>query len=662
MLKKISLIQTKYLINSYADTVCWISSQTVVTCKNENSSVNFQTSITSPNLFSGSLSTLTLTDPQIVSNNLSAARGVAFRDLYGTVYYQSFNSSTITTFSSSASSIAQAINSFSAILTNDFFVGADLSLVANVLDTYQGTVTSTLTGLPTVFADVPFLYLGESVSDFSWGRNALYTWSCIVRDYAPTVCSFSDAPFILFPPSSFTTLQSITAITLPPTLDLTSGLYITQEVVGATQYNGVVKFFGLPACYTGSFSGSCSFLSPPLIENIPTASVLNSVTQVAIGNWGACAVSGQSLTCWGAFPTTFPQSSTLWTSFQSVSHVSIYNKGGCVEYVSQSSRQAQCWGSLDSVVSTLYLDPYLPGTGLAPLQMCSPYDQVYNNICYPCAPGFSLETSPTSEFLTCLSCQSISSPLPSARGINDLNCVLCGLGSQSSDTLAECVPCATSFFRTLVNGVSMSSCQECSAGSISSADRQSCVPCPTLSARGLGSLTCSVCPLGTLPVADQSRCLGCPPPQRLLTTTQPPVCAACPIGQHAVDGFCVTCPPPTFRTSEMTDCAPCPPGFFPLLDGTSCTQCPPSTIRKNTSVCSPCPTGLLASTDSTQCINPHPPSLDPILSLGKTLAIGTGLLVICACSLLISLKKLTPNQGTVGIFLGFAIMCGAFLV
>lgn len=624
-------------------------------CSNGNSSLSpLELSTSISNSLTGNK---VLLDPQIVGRD-TFARGVSFRDVEGKVYYQQFNSMEISTFSS----LSVLNNSFSSILTQNYQVSNQGALVAQLLTSSQNVETPVLLGLSPDTSLVPFYFLGSSATDFSWGRNTAYTWSCIVGGGNSAKCYFNDS-FGVFNPSYFTSLVSISEISIAPSLDLTAGLYISSELNGSTQVNGVVKFLGFPFCYNGSFSGSCSFLSPPLIENIPAG--LQSVTEVALGNWGACALQGGSLSCWGYFPSVFPSQNVQWSTYESITHVSMYAGGGCVEYISDGKRMGDCWGPLSlSVNHVIFETPIVNYSVTSPafLSCSSSYDILYNNLCFPCASGFFLQTLSSTQFLTCLPCSSPTT-LPSARGTADTQCVLCGLGSQTSLDGSSCVPCSSNSIRTVLSGgQTQTLCVECSPGFVASSDRQSCEPCGSVLVRKQGDLICSACPPGSLGSSDHSRCLSCPQPQILLTTTSPPICQVCPNGQHAVQGFCAPCLPPTYRSQAMLECSSCPPGFQQSADAQSCESCTPNTIRKDTSLCSSCPPGFSASVDRTECLDNHKFSQDPILSLGKTLAISTGLLVFCLCALLTSLKKITPAQGILGYFLGCLFMGGAFLI
>jgi len=627
--KKINtLIQSNNLLDCFRDTLCYVSNSSII-CTNG----------TQINRYS---STDPVLDPYVVGND--GAIGVGWRDIYGHVYYGNFNTDQVSLFSFTGS-LSETLK------TNNFKISLDTSLVSEILtlDASQNII-QTLSGVGTRIPTPLFGFLGYSSTDFSWGRDVFQnTWSCNVN--SGVKCFFSDTNQN-FPPltaASFTTIQSISEVTYAPVLDKSSGLYITQAMVAGQQINNTVKYLGVPWCYTGSFSGSCSFASIPLIENIP---VLQSVTQVSLGRWGACAVSGGSLTCWGSYNTNFGNS-IIWNTFTSVTRVSMYDSGGCVQYINSGVQLGKCWGPL-----SLSFNQYSFSTQLfsitQPVPLSCPVQNIaFRDICFECNFGETLNS--TTQFLQCLDCTSLSG-FPSARGPNDLGCVNCSLGSTTSEDKSRCVACPLNSFR----GFTMTQCVECGAGSQSAANFQSCVVCPVGTARELGQNSCSTCPLGSIPSNDRTSCISCPQPQ--IFVGNPPVCQQCPIGQNALDGQCVLCQTPNFRSQSMADCTSCPQGTEPSSDFTFCVPCPASTVRKNTSKCYLCPTGTEASEDKTQCVKTAQQSLRFFLSVGKSASILTGLLVLLLCSILRSMHKITHAQSLAGYFMGCLIACGAFLI
>jgi len=697
-IKKINtLINSKNLINSFRDTVCWVNSETTIKCLSTRS-LNYEFSVPASK---GSITNLLkVLDPQIVGNE--SALGVGFRDLYGNVYFGNFITNEVVAFSFS-SQVAQ-FQSLSSFKTDNYFISYDISVIGTILtksftqdaliigdvcnvdgdcaagicvsgycNYYEDQTRSELLtfGIPTRVLYPYYAFLGESASNFSWGRDSFQnTWSCALRikDTGFASCSFNDQQSN-FAPSvavSFTNLQSITELLYPPFLERTSGLYITQEMQGTEVVNGVVKFLGVPYCYNGSASGSCSYASYPYVESISGG--LNSVTQVSLGAWGACAVAGDSLTCWGSYVHLSATSAfLLWNGYKSVTDVSIYNSGACVQYISNGAPIGSCWGPLSIVGNVSFSSQplYYSQTGKAQYSCDSEENLVYENLCYPCSFGQVLETlNGQGGSFPCQDCSSLSGGLPSARGANDMACVPCSLGSTTTINGELCTACPLNSFRGLLSdGVTpMPLCQECRPGFQASANFQSCVQCPTGTARYATSLSCQTCPLGSTPSADQSSCISCPQPQILVGTLPSIICLACPLGQHALEGICALCPTPTFRSESMFDCSPCPEGTQPSENFTSCVACPPNTVRKDTSKCYSCPFGTHPSEDKTTCLPNSKKLLTFFLSPGKTAAISTGLLVLSACAILSSFKKLTMGQSTLGYAMGLLIMTGAFLI
>ena len=658
--KKInSLINSKNLIHSFRDTVCWISSETIVKCTNAARSVDSEFSISS----SGT-ELSKLVDPFLVGNE--SAIGVGFRDLYGTVYYGSFNTEQITEFS--FTSQVSAFQSLSQFKTDNFAISFDISVVGEILQKNNLSSKSTLLGISTRAIAPLFAFLGDSATNISWGRDVFQnTWSCALDVNGTTYASCSVNDPLNFSPlvaQSFTDLVSVTQLKIPPTLDRTSGFYITQETQSGQLVDGVVKFLGVPYCYNGSASGSCSFASIPLVETIPSG--LFSVTQVSLGTWGACAVRGGSLSCWGPH-LIIPSAPSSFQTYRSVTGISVYNSGACVQYISEGQQIGSCWGPL-SITGSISLSSYPEFySQTVPAQYSCPQEEnlVYENLCYACTFGQILDTSiGQAGSFPCVDCASLSGGLPSARGLEDAECVPCILGMTTSQNKASCINCPLNSYRSLQSdGVTpMTQCEECRPGFQASSNFQSCEQCPQGTARYLTSASCAACPPGSTPSADQTMCITCPQPQILVGTLPNIFCAPCPLGQHAFEGTCVNCETPTFRSESMLDCASCPAGFQPFPDFTRCIPCPPFTVRKNTSRCYSCPSGSYASEDQTECLQLEKRKLNEVLSPGKTASICTGLLVVSACAILSSIKKLTPGQSLLGYVMGFLIMAGALLI
>jgi hypothetical protein len=558
----------------------------------------------------------TVVDPYIVGNEI--ATGVAFRNLRGQVYFGEFSSRQLLTLSTFLPS-----GSFSLFTSNDFKFSFDRSVVGQVLESTNNTTQLTLRGASIQFPSPPFGFLGKSSSSFSWGRNITNSWSCIL---SPNSCTFNDSTFTPLVAQSFTTLfpSEITYMNL----DRTAGLYVT---------NGTVKFLGLPYCYTGSFSGSCSFISQPLVENIP---MLNSVTNVSLGAWGACAVSSGSLSCWGSYPSAYPLNND-WSKYKSVSKVSINNSGGCVEYTHENTSWADCWGNLSLSIRSVSMQTSV---------LCDrPSDIIYENLCFPCSYGEIL-SSLSSTFLQCIPCSSTS-----IRGPNSNACISCGEGQTNSSDFSSCTLCPPNSFRS----ESMTRCEECRPGFQGSSNRLECVQCPQGTARVLGALSCSQCLPGTIPTLDQTLCAGCPQPQ-ILSFTSSYTCQMCPLGQNAFQGSCINCLTPNFRSQSMMDCLSCPQGTEPSTDFTFCVPCPDGRVRKDTSRCYLCPSGTLPSLDKTSCL-PILKTTPFFLSPLKTAYIGAGLLVLCATGILVSFNALNSSQSLVGYLLGIMIVSGSLL-
>ena len=644
--------------------MCWISSETIVKCKNSAQSVDAEFSLSS-----GVGLSLTqqskLVDPFIVGNE--SALGVGFRDLYGTVYYGSFNTEQITEFSfTSQVSTFQSLTQFK---TDKFAISFDISVIGEILRKNTLNSNTSLLGISTRAIEPLFAFLGDSASNFSWGRDVFQnTWSCAldVNGTPYASCSINDPlNFTSLVAVSFTNLVSVTQLKIPPTLDRTSGFYITQETQSGQLVDGVVKFLGVPYCYNGSASGSCSFASVPLVETIPSGLV--SVTQISLGAWGACAISGGSLSCWGPYLQFQPGAPLLWQSYKSVTGISVYNSGACVQYISGGQQIGNCWGPL-SITGSISLSSYpeFYSQTVAAQHMCPLQENlVYENLCYGCNFGQTLNSSiGQAGSFPCLDCTSLSGGLPSARGLQDLQCVPCMLGMTTSQNKASCIFCPLNSYRSLQSDgiTSMTQCEECRPGFQASSNFQSCEQCPLGTARYLTSASCAACPPGSTPSGDQSMCITCPQPQILIGTLPNILCAPCPLGQHAFEGMCVNCETPTIRSQSMLDCSSCPPGLQPSSDFTECIPCPPFTIRKNTSRCYSCPSGSYASEDQTECLPLEKRKLNEVLSPGKTASICTGLLVVSACAILSSIKKLTPGQSLLGYVMGFLIMAGALLI
>jgi hypothetical protein len=568
----------------------------------------------------------------MVGNDI--ATGVAFRNVRGQIYFKQFLRDDIDTLSSFLPS-----GSFSFFHSNNYKFGFDQSVVGLVLESSNNTTSDYLRGVPLLLPSPPFPFLGNSCSAFSWGRNVTNSWSCILT---PDSCTFYDSTFSPATSASFTTLYSISQLVYEPTLDKTSGLYITQDIIDGNQVNGLVKYLGVPFCYSGIFDGACSFASIPQVENIP---VLESVTQVSLGAWGACANRGGSLSCWGNYPTAFPDNK-FWENYTSVSWVSMNNSGACVEYTNQNVLLADCWGALSLTIHNVSL------TRNDACDLAS--DVLYENLCFPCAFGEQL-SSLSDSFLQCIPCSSFT-VFPAARGPQDSVCQVCNLGSTSSNNLSSCISCPPNSYRS----ATMLQCLECPPGFQGSLDRLSCEQCSPETARSLGANSCSSCPAGSIPSTDRSSCAGCPQPQILVFSTSYS-CRMCDLGQNAYLGQCVSCTVPNFRSVSMMDCSPCPEGSEPSENFTFCVPCAEGKVRKDTSRCYMCPVGTIASDDRTTCISVLRSQTKFFLSPAKTAYVSSGLFVLCATGILVSLKKLTGTQSIVGYFLGALVLAGALL-
>ena len=586
----------------------------------------------------------------------------------GNIYYGSFNTNEVVLFS--FSSQVTRFQSLSDFKTDNYLISFDISVLGEILFKSQSLREDILLGAPTRVLTPFFAFLGDSASNFSWGRDPYQnTWSCVldINDSTFASCSFNDpSNFSSAVAVSFTNLQSVTQLLYPPTLDRTCGLYITQEMQGATLVNGVVKFLGVPYCYNGSATGSCSFASFPTVENIPPN--LQSVTQVSLGAWGACAVAAESLSCWGAYVNSFQTDAfLLWNGYKSVTGVSVYDSGACVQYISNGQPMGRCWGPLSLTGNFSFTSqPVFYSQTVQPQFSCqSEGNLVYENLCYGCTYGQILDTSiGQGGSFPCLDCSSLSGGLPSARGPNDTVCQPGSLGSTTTFNKEGCDAGPLNAFRTfLSDGITpMPACEECRPGFQASGNFQSCVQCAPGTARYATSISCEPCPFGSTPSTDQGSCISCPQPQILVGSLPDIICLPCPLGQHALEGICALCPTPLFRSDTMFDCAPCPEGTQPSADFTYCLPCPPNTVRKDTSKCYFCPSGTHPSEDRTQCIPNSKDSLKFFLSPAKTAAISTGLLVVSACAILTSFKKLTMGESLLGYTVGFLIMSGAFLV
>lgn len=635
--KMIPFVRPTNLVSSFRNTLCY-ADNTSLTCINQVST----TENSAGPLFQTVTNALVM-DPYVVGS--MQVEGVGWRDPYGSVTYYDF------------------ITGFTQVytLTTPKFEIALGGFISAIV--YQSLSSFLQTN------DTSTAFQGYGYTDFSRGRGS-NGWMC-ASNSTTLSCTFNQCipnpPTVVCPTltaysplSSFTSLVAGASV---PTLDLLSGLYIA---------NGQPQFFGVPNCpqdpataepeYPQSLS-SCSVIVPSTQNVIPT---LSAATQVSLGNWGACAVQGGSLSCW----TSVVYAANPWLAYQSVTYVQVNDTGACVQFIDHDfSQKVRCWGTpyIDQNTTTqtasilVHLNQTVsdPDTyaGLSqPTFSCSISDIMFSNTCFACpygyTLGFPLDSSPT-----CTLC-STSTPV---RGISQNACTTCGLGSQSSQDYSRCVECPLNSINSISGSLS---CQECPPGFQASADRQSCLSCSTFlvnSVREAGAAQCYVCYLPSYSISPSQACAMCPAPQYPSLTSMGTVqCVACDLGYEPnLGGSCTQCVAPYIRSSDMRTCTLCLPGTEANSSFTVCEPCVGNTFRSVALQCAECATGTVPNMDHSFCESKvFKPS--QFLNRGQTIYMSVGLaLVVFAFA---TSSQLTPPQVFLGVLLGLSIATGSYFL
>jgi len=638
------MIRPSNLISSNRDKLCYGVGRTL-TCIDNNLST---TEAVPPNPLVQIITPNLVLDPYLSSD----AEGVGWRDQYGSVSYLDF--------------FTRIITPYQDVRTPNFKAASE-GLIAAL--SYQ-SLTSVIVGngiRVTAFQNT----LGAT--DFSIGRTLNNSWSCVTLAGGQVSCTYYQCvpgPGTLCniltsyePVSSFTDLAI--GVTAPPALDLLAGLYIASSTV---------KFLGVGSCYgtpenQGQLS-SCSMYSPPQLESISSSLSGKSVTQVAVGGWGGCAVyDGGSLSCWSTATYAQPP----WEAFQSVTYVQVNDTGGCVQYVGQDSLQfMQCWptfftssdGSLGSVgikVDALQsLSSAAQSDLLQPLVQCSKSDILNNNLCIPCPFGSFLNTAslPSPNCTQCYAACEVCASTQPVRGSLSNACQACSDGSQTSADYSQCEACPPNAINSMTSQFSFT-CQECPPGFQASQDRTACIACPPDTTREPGAPACHPCIFPSFISLPTVPCRTCLAPQYpSLTTAQTYTCIACNVGEEPINGVCTACVAPTIRSSAQTTCTSCPPGTEASTPF-QCTSCTGNTFRQIALTCFECPKGTVASADKTSCVDARIQKQGG-LSSRQTIVMGSGVL-LTACVLAASVK-LTKPQLFIGILLGLSIVTGGYFL
>jgi len=652
---------SRYLISSYLDTLCY-GHDTTLTCINlvsttENSAGPLLELVTS----------FTVLEPSIAGSQ--RAEGVAWRDPYGSVSYIDFTTRVITQWTNVRTPNFKA---------TDFGYLAGISYAQN---------TTTFIG-NTIF---PFLNT-RGVTDFSIGRAVLNnSYTCILTA-AGASCSFvpcnpatRNCPLYSAygPQESFTTL---TAGANLPVLSLLNGMY--------TNSANTVTYLGLKTCLDNSGNlrpesfatqSSCSMYIPRNVYTIPT---LPTVSQISLDSWGACVVTGGSLSCWSHVTyTTNP-----WAAYQSVTWVDVNDTGACVQYIdSNFTQKIKCWGTYYSLTSfnpspppqfitisnLVSLLPNLQQTVSGPetyatirqprFRCPKTTDVIADNLCIPCSFGSYLTPNPNG-YSSCSVCPS-TTPV---RGIGDSACRACTLGTQPSPDFSSCISCTSNS----INSIStFSQCKECPPGFQASTTRQVCLPCVDIPyatrdflVREKGAEKCHFCEFPLFPFRRDEPCASCPQPSVPLFRRQNIfsdangswTCNPCPVGFDANNlGSCTQCSLSFARNTSQTQCTQCPEGFQSSADFSSCTQCTGNTFRKLALACAECPKGTFVNADFTSCGEKSKLSVSALSSQQTAfVAAGIGIIIIVFASS----SKLNRAQIITGIFLGLAVATSGYFL
>jgi hypothetical protein len=639
------MIRPSNLITSNRDKLCYGVGRTL-TCVDSNLST---TEAVPPNPLVQLVTANLVIDPYL-SND---ADGVGWRDQYGSVSYLNFATRVVTPFQD--------------VRSPNFKVAAEGQIAAL---SYQ-SLTSVLVGSAirvNAFQNI----LGAT--DFSMGKTRNNSWSCAVLDGGQVSCTYYQCvpgPGTLCniltayePLASFTTLVS--GVTSPPALDLLAGLYIA---------NSTATFIGVGSCYGApenqGLLSSCSMYSPSQLESISTVLIGKTVTQVAVGGWGGCAVYNEgSLSCWSTATYALPP----WEAFQSVTYVQVNDTGGCVQYVGQDSLQyMQCWptfftnsdgstGSVGIKVDALQsLSSEAQNDLLQPLMPCSKSDILDNNLCIPCPYGYYLnrfnlpDPNCTQCYANCMNC----SDAEPARGSLSNACFACTDGSQTSEDRSSCEACPPN----AINSQSAEfyfTCQECPPGFQANTDRTACEACPANTTREPGALQCHTCSLPSFLSLQTVPCQTCVAPQYpSFTSALTYTCVACPVGEEPnLGGSCTECVAPFIRNSTQASCTICPPGTEAATPF-QCTSCTGNSFRQIALKCWECPKGSVVNAAKTSCIDASVQKLGG-LSNRQTVFMGVG--VLFTASVLAASVKLSKPQLFIGILLGLSIVAGGYFL
>uniref|UniRef100_A0A0G4GLC1 Tyrosine-protein kinase ephrin type A/B receptor-like domain-containing protein n=1 Tax=Chromera velia CCMP2878 TaxID=1169474 RepID=A0A0G4GLC1_9ALVE len=187
---------------------------------------------------------------------------------------------------------------------------------------------------------------------------------------------------------------------------------------------------------------------------------------------------------------------------------------------------------------------------------------------------------------------SLSSQLTGVRVFFECVCRPTGFEATVNETTGECIPCPANFFR----GLNETQCVPCGLGTSTRGltAQDSCQNCPPGTFNDLEGGTCQECPLGAyMPDEGETGCLECPP-QTFTNETGLADCFSCPDGTDA-------------DAPGSEECASCPQGYFRFAEmgGLPCTACPPGEYADNpeTSDCLACPPGTATATYGTITCN-----------------------------------------------------------
>jgi hypothetical protein len=651
-------VTSHHLLSSYLDTLCY-GHDTTLTCINltsttENSAGPLLELVTS----------FTVLDPFIGGSQ--RAEGVGWRDPYGSVSHIDF--------------ATRVITQWNGVRSANFKV-TDMGFLAAIS-------AESLTKKFIANTELPFAN-STATLDFSIGRAVLSnSWTCIQTSggasctFAPCNPSTQNCPLYTSygPQASFTLLPAGANL---PTLSLLNGMYLNS--------GNTLTYFGLKTCLDNlgnlrpeSFAtqSSCSMYIPKGVYTIPT--LPSAISQVSIDSWGACAVTGGSLTCWSHVTYPSPQP---WLALKSVTWVDVNDTGACVQYLDNDTTQKlSCWGTPYSatvpnpspppayrtITNIVSLLPNLNQTLSKAQQYVSlrqPYfqcpnisDVVENNLCIPCPFGSALIPN-AAGYSYCTSC----SPLTPVRGVGDVACKTCSLGTEPTPDFSSCISCTSNS----INSISgYSKCIECPPGTQATANRLACVACPLINAfngsqtvRPQGAPQCSLCQLPNFYISINQPCGQCPQPlipTLLKDSGLSYTCIPCPVGYQANDfGSCTQCSLSFARNTSQTVCTLCPQGYESSADFSSCTQCTGNTFRFSALACAECPKGTFANADFTSCGDVKVVS-SPTLSTQQTAFLATGISIIVI--IFASSSTLTHAQVLIGLFLGLAIAASGYFL